>query len=112
MDALADHGDGGMTASSISVVLNPLGLEDTALLVGQDCPAGRVVTGAAIVNAGLMGLALVYLGEHYVLNLLAGGIVAAIGWHLAGRLLGGGDLARPRPRRRAATGSLPSQHDG
>ncbi len=85
MDILATHGDGGMTASSISVVLIPLGLEDTALLVGQACPACRVVTRAAIVDAGLMSMALVYLGEHYVLDLLAGAIPAAIGWRLAGR---------------------------
>ncbi len=68
----------------------------TALLVGPARRAGRVLTGTAIVYTGLMGLALVYLGEHYVLDLLAGGILTAIGWHLAGWLLGGGEPTRGR----------------
>ncbi len=31
-----------------------------------------------------MGLALVYLGEHYVIDIIAGCLVTAYGWHAAG----------------------------
>ncbi|MDP9369042.1 MAG: phosphatase PAP2 family protein [Chloroflexota bacterium] len=84
----------------------------TVLLVGPAVRAGRFMTSSAIVYTGLMGLALVYLGEHYVLDLLAGGSLAAIGWRLAGWWLGGSEPARPRSRRGDAPGSSPPRLDG
>ena len=84
----------------------------TALLVGPARRAGRLVAGAALVYTALMGLALVYLGEHYVLYLLVGGTLAAIGWRLAGRWLGDHGLAQPRSRRGAMVGSSPRQRGG
>ena len=40
-----------------------------------------------------MGFALVYLGEHYVVDLLAGFLVAFVAWKLAG----GGEAATRAP---------------
>ena len=62
----------------------------TALLVFPTRRSGRLLTGAAVLYAGLMGAALVYLGEHYVVDLVAGGSLAALGWSLAGRCLTAG----------------------
>ncbi len=81
----------------------------TALLVGPAFRAGRVMASLVIVYTGLMGLALVYLGEHYLLDLLAGGILAAIGWRLVGRWLGGSEPVVPRFSRGDAPGSSPPQ---
>jgi membrane-associated phospholipid phosphatase len=57
----------------------------TALLVFPARRGGRLLAAGAVVYAGLMGLALVYLGEHYVLDLVVGGALAALGWSIAGR---------------------------
>ena len=84
----------------------------TALLVGPAFRAGRVMASSVIVYTGLMGLALVYLGEHYVLDLLAGGILATIGWRLAGRWLGGSESAGQRLPRGDAPGSSRPQLGG
>jgi len=62
----------------------------TALLVFPARRAGRAAAAAALLYAALMGVALAYLGEHYVLDLVAGGAMAAAGWLVAGRLLGAG----------------------
>ncbi len=59
----------------------------TALLVFPARRAGAGFGGAAVAYAGLMGFALVYLGEHYVLDLIAGGLMTWLGWRLAGRWL-------------------------
>ena len=41
----------------------------------------------AVVYATLMGLALVYLGEHYVIDVVVGTLIAAYGWFAAGAWL-------------------------
>ena len=60
----------------------------TALLVFPARWAACLLTGAALLYAALMGVALVYLGEHYVLDLVVGGAMATIGWTAAGRWRG------------------------
>ena len=46
--------------------------------------AGALLFGAAVAYTLLMGVALVYLGEHYVLDLAAGGVLAGLGWVISG----------------------------
>lgn len=57
----------------------------TALIIFPARLAGRALYYAAIVYTLLMGIALVYLGEHYVLDLLVGGAMVLVSWALAGR---------------------------
>lgn len=57
----------------------------TALIIFPARHAGRALYYAAIVYTLLMGIALVYLGEHYVLDLLVGGAMVLVSWALAGR---------------------------
>jgi membrane-associated phospholipid phosphatase len=45
--------------------------------------AGRVVGALGVGYALAMGFALVYLGEHYVADVLAGTLVAAVAWRVA-----------------------------
>ena len=47
-----------------------------------------------------MGAALVYMGEHYVVDILAGAAVTAAGWKLAGRWIRSGRSFVPSFRRR------------
>ncbi len=45
-----------------------------------------------------MGIALVYLGEHYVADLAVGAALALLAWHVAGRFTDRGDaLPAPAP---------------
>ncbi|CAN5747159.1 hypothetical protein BH20CHL3_BH20CHL3_01150 [soil metagenome] len=46
-----------------------------------------------------MGLALIYLGAHYVSDILAGAAVTTVGWALAGKLLRSGYFVVPAWRR-------------
>ncbi len=46
-----------------------------------------------------MGLALIYLGEHYVIDILVGAAVTTVGWVLAGELLRSGYFVVPAWRR-------------
>lgn len=46
-----------------------------------------------------MGLALIYLGEHYVIDILAGAAVTTVGWVLAGKWLSSGHSFLPTLRR-------------
>jgi len=48
---------------------------------------GRIVYGVALVYTCMMGIALVYLGEHYILDLVVGGLLAGTGWVMARRWL-------------------------
>lgn len=59
----------------------------TSLLIFPARRAGPVLGGVAVAYAAAMGFALVYLGEHYVLDLIAGGLATWFGWWLAGRWL-------------------------
>ncbi len=56
----------------------------TFLLVFVARDYGRWWRIAAWVYSLSMGLALVYLGEHYVIDIIAGCLVTAYGWHAAG----------------------------
>jgi membrane-associated phospholipid phosphatase len=50
-----------------------------------------------VLYAAAMALALVYLGEHYAVDLVAGVAVAAVAWPAAERLLAKSDSAEPGP---------------
>jgi hypothetical protein len=54
---------------------------------------GRLVGVLAGAYAQLMTFAVVYLGEHYVLDAVLGWVVAVVGWWIAGRLTAGGAIA-------------------
>ncbi|MDP9363431.1 MAG: phosphatase PAP2 family protein [Chloroflexota bacterium] len=101
---LYNHGQGeGARVSEVRFEPNPIAampsihFASTALLVFPARRGGRLLGGAALLYAALMGAALVYLGEHYVLDLAVGGLLAALGWAVAGRCLanGGEDAASP-----------------
>lgn len=47
--------------------------------------AGRIAGAIGWAYAAAMAIALVYLGEHYVVDIIAGAVVALLIWHLAGR---------------------------
>ena len=57
----------------------------TTLIIFPARHAGKALFYAALVYTVLMGIALVYLGEHYVLDLLFGGAMVLVGWVLADR---------------------------
>jgi membrane-associated phospholipid phosphatase len=78
----------------------------TALLIFPAFRFSRRWGYAAAIYTGLMGLALVYLGEHYVIDLFVGIVCAAWGWYAAGAWL---DIAAPvvRQRRSEATVAQP-----
>ncbi len=59
----------------------------TALIVFPARRAGRLWAGVATIYATLMGIALVYLGEHYVLDIVVGGMLAGSGWVVIGKCL-------------------------
>ncbi len=59
----------------------------TFLLVCVARDQGRAWRIAAWIYAISMGLALVYLGEHYVVDIIVGGAVTAYSWHAAGTWL-------------------------
>lgn len=58
----------------------------TAVIVLALWRYGRRARVTAIAYAAAMGLALVYLGEHYVVDLVFGVLVAVIAWRLATRI--------------------------
>jgi membrane-associated phospholipid phosphatase len=64
----------------------------TALLIFPAFAFSRTWGHVAVVYTALMGLALVYLGEHFVIDLFVGTICAAYGWYAAGAWL---DKAAP-----------------
>ena len=90
-----DRQTGAVRTTEVRIEPNPIAampsihFAATALLVPLAARASRLLAGAAVLYAGLMGTALVYLGEHYVLDLAVGGILAAVGWAAAGVCLGG-----------------------
>ncbi len=82
---------GGAMAQHHSFEPNPVAtipsihLGVTALLVPLATTSGwRIV---ALLYTAAMGFSLVYLGEHYVLDAVAGAIAAAIAWEVVRRLL-------------------------
>lgn len=77
-------------AEGISFEPNPVAsmpsihLAVTVLLLIVAGGARRVWRGTAVAYAALMAVALVYLGEHYVLDIAAGALAAWLGWVAAG----------------------------
>jgi membrane-associated phospholipid phosphatase len=63
---------------------------------------GRIIAFAAAGYAACMSIAIVYLGEHYAVDAIAGALVAFGCWWLAGRLPGFLDRRLPRGPRPAA----------
>ena len=95
MEPVGEQLGGGVYDASYKVIgeSNPIAampsihMAITALLVFPAGVFGRRWRLLAIVYAALMGLALVYLGEHYVIDVLVGTLVAAYGWFAAGAWL-------------------------
>jgi membrane-associated phospholipid phosphatase len=71
----------------------------TFLLVWVAWEYGRIWRVLAVVYAVSMGMALVYMGEHYVIDILAGGVVTSIGWLTAGWWIRSGRSILPQWRR-------------
>lgn len=65
----------------------------TALTAFVARRSGRSVYGVALVYTCMMGISLVYLGEHYIFDLGVGGLLAGTGWVVARRWLARGDNA-------------------
>ena len=65
-----------------------------------------VIAGVAgALYCAAMGLSLVYLGEHYVVDLLAGVLVAAVAWKLANRVCAPGSESRATDSAQLAGGN-------
>ena len=71
----------------------------TFLLVWVAWEFGRTWRILATIYAISMGLALVYMGEHYVVDVVAGGAVTSIGWLVAGWWIRSGRSILPSWRR-------------
>ena len=111
MEPVGEQLGGGLYDASYKVIgeSNPIAampsihMAITALLVFPAGHLGRRWRLLAIAYAALMGLALVYLGEHFVIDVVVGSLVAAYGWFAAGAWLGRvGPLVAERFRRGAA----------
>ena len=107
MEPIGKQLGGGLYQAGYSVVgeSNPIAAMPsihfavTFLLVWVAMDYGRAWRIASIVYAFSMGLALVYMGEHYVVDILAGGAVTSIGWLAAGKWLSTGHTFLPSWRR-------------
>jgi hypothetical protein len=96
MEPVGKQIGGGFYSASYKVIgeSNPIAampsihMAITFLLVFPARAAGGRWFGLALVYSFLMGLALVYLGEHYVVDVAVGMLVAAYGWFAAGTWLG------------------------
>ncbi len=78
----------------------------TALLIFPAFSYSRSLGVAAAIYTGFMGLALVYLGEHYVIDLVVGFLCAAYGWYAAGIWLNYAAPVVTRNRKQPDTASL------
>jgi membrane-associated phospholipid phosphatase len=54
---------------------------------------------AAAIYSLSMAMALIYMGEHYVVDILAGAAITSIGWLAAGRWISSGHSILPAWRR-------------
>jgi membrane-associated phospholipid phosphatase len=108
METVAQELGGGIYEASYRVIgeSNPraampsIHLAFTALLIFPAFKFSRRLGYVATIYTAFMGLALVYLGEHYVTDLFVGVLCAAYGWYAAGAWL---DVAAPLVwQRRAA----------
>lgn len=92
MDPVGKALGGGLYAASYRVVgeSNPIAAMPsihaaiTFLLAFAVASGGRRWRGLAWSYAALMGFALVYLGEHYIVDVAVGLLIAAYGWFAAG----------------------------
>ena len=119
MDPVGKALGGGLYAASYRVIgeSNPIAampsihMAITFLIPCVALAARRRWRLLALAYAALMGLALVYLGEHYVVDVAVGVLIAAYGWFAAGLWLSRvapvlrTRFARPAPRRRAVHGA-------
>ncbi len=104
METVGKELGGGIYEASYRVIgeSNPraampsIHLAFTALLIFPAFAFSRRLGYLATVYTALMGLALVYLGEHYVTDLFVGFLCAAWGWYAAGAWL---NVAAPVVRR-------------
>lgn len=112
MEPVGQQLGGGLYNASYKVIgeSNPIAampsihMAITALLIFSAGHFGRRWRLLAIVYASLMGLALVYLGEHFVIDIIVGTLVAAYGWFAAGAWLGRvGPIVAERYRRPTLT---------
>ena len=96
---------GGLYNASYKVVgeSNPIAampsihMAFTFFLIFPAFRAGRRWGLLALLYAGSMGFTLVYLGEHYVIDILVGSAVAAYGWVAAGAFTTRASAARSAP---------------
>jgi membrane-associated phospholipid phosphatase len=96
MEPVGKQLGGGLYSASYKVVgeSNPIAampsihMAMTALLIFPAGAFGRRWRWLAIAYAASMGLALVYLGEHFVIDVTVGTAIAAYGWFAAGAWLG------------------------
>lgn len=112
MEPIAQEISGGLYEAGYQVVgeSNPIAampsihMAITFLLVCVARDYGRWWQSAAWFYSFSMGLALVYLGEHYVIDILVGCLITAYSWHAAGSwMLQLAPFFRSMiPRRRAA----------
>jgi membrane-associated phospholipid phosphatase len=111
MEPVGKQLGGGLYSASYKVVgeSNPIAampsihMAITALLVFPAGYFGRRWRLLAIAYATCMGVALVYLGEHFVIDVAVGTAIAAYGWFAAGAWLGRiGPLVAERFRSPAA----------
>ena len=92
MEPIGKQLGGGLYQAGYSVVgeSNPIAAMPsihfavTFMLVMAAYSFGRIWTSLAWFYAFSMGLALVYMGEHYVVDVVAGGAITAISWVAAG----------------------------
>lgn len=97
MEPVGESLGGGLYQASYKVVgeSNPIAampsihMAITFLLVFPAAYFGRRWKLLAWIYSGLMGAALVYLGEHYVVDVAIGMLIAAYGWWAAGVWLSG-----------------------
>lgn len=92
MQPVAENLGGGIYQASYRVIgeSNPIAampsihMAITFLLVFPALRFGRKWRITALLYAASMGLALVYLGEHYVIDIVIGVLVTSYGWYTAG----------------------------
>lgn len=95
----------GVRTSEVRMEPNPIAampsihLAATMMVALPARRAGMGIFSLGVAYTGLMGLALVYLGEHYVVDLVAGGTMVLVSWIFAERLLNGVRFTQPAPER-------------
>lgn len=107
MEPIGKQLGGGLYQAGYSVVgeSNPIAAMPsihfavTFLLFWVAMDYGRGWRIAASIYALSMALALVYMGEHYVVDVLAGGAITSIGWLAAGKWVRSGRTIIPSWRR-------------